>query len=76
MKERKASANSGVAANKPANIAVNFVSWSNCDKLQNQFMSADDQGFVTVWDALKSKVLARYNTMLSLSTGCIEPSHG
>ena len=58
------------------NIPVNCVSWNLSDKFQSQYMTADDLGFVTLWDTAKNRVLARYPTGLSLSAGCIEPTTG
>lgn len=39
-------------------------------------MTADDLGYVTLWDAVKGKVLARTATGMSLATGCIESTMG
>ena len=64
------------AEKKNENVPVNCVSWNLCDAFQNQFMTADDLGIVTLWDAVGGKILARHSTGLSLSTGCIEPSNG
>ena len=58
------------------NIPVNCVSWNLCPKFSTQFMTADEQGYVTLWDAKRNCVLAKYLTNLSLSTGCIEHSQG
>ena len=68
--------NRSAGADVASNIPVNCVSWNLSDKFQSQYMTADDLGFVTLWDTAKNRVLARYPTGLSLSAGCIEPTTG
>ena len=42
----------------PQNIPVNSISWNPASKFQHQYMTADEAGYVTLWDALRGKPLA------------------
>lgn len=58
------------------NIPVNCVSWNLCEKFAHQFITADDLGYISLWDAQNGRVIGKSHTGLSLSTACVEPSKG
>ena len=55
---------------------VNCVQWNQCPKFAHQFVTADENSKVTLWDSTSGKPIAGDNSSLELVTCAIEPSQG
>ena len=58
------------------NVPVNCVTWNQCPKFAHQFVTADENSKVTLWDGATGKPIACDNSSLELVTCAIEPSQG
>ena len=58
------------------NTPINCVAWNHCPKFSNQFVTADENSKVTLWDGSKGTPIAFDNSSLELVTCAIEPSQG
>ena len=58
------------------NTPVNCVAWNQCPKFAHQFVTADENSKVTLWDGQSGRPIACDNSSLELVTCAIEPSQG